>query len=167
VTAGKYPVEAVEIMRKVCLEAEAAMFHRVVFDELRLLTPKPTLTVVTAAIAAVDAAFQQNAAAIITLTTTGRTAYVLAQYRPRCPIIAVTRDPQTARLCHLHRGVHPFHYTQPMEKDWTVDVENRFLAAIGKGKKEGYIAKGSTIVLLSGWKPGPAHINTIRIFQVD
>lgn len=27
-----------------------------------------------------------------------RTAYVLAQYRPRCPIIAVTRDPQTARL---------------------------------------------------------------------
>ena len=69
--------------------------------------------------------------------------------------------------CHLHRGVHPFHYTQPMEKDWTVDVENRFLAAIGKGKKEGYIVKGSTIVLLSGWKPGPAHINTIRIFQVD
>ena len=72
ITAGKYPVEAVAIMRRVCLEAEAAMFHRVVFDELRHLTPKPTLTVTTAAIAAVDASFQQNAAAIITLTTTGR-----------------------------------------------------------------------------------------------
>ena len=60
------------IMSKVCLEAEAAMFHRVVFDELRHLTPKPTPTVTTTAIAAVDAAFQQNAAAIITLTTTGR-----------------------------------------------------------------------------------------------
>ena len=71
-TTGKYPVEAVAIMRRVCLEAESAMFHRVVFDELRHLTPKPTLTVTTAAIAAVDAAFQQNAAAIITLTTTGR-----------------------------------------------------------------------------------------------
>ena len=71
-TIGKYPVEAVTIMRRVCLEAESAMFHRVVFDELRHLTPKPTLTVTTAAIAAVDAAFQQNAAAIITLTTTGR-----------------------------------------------------------------------------------------------
>ena len=65
---GKYPVEAVAIMSKVCLEAEAAMFHRVVFDELRHLTPKPTLTVTTAAIAAVDASFQQNAAAIITMT---------------------------------------------------------------------------------------------------
>ena len=64
-------------MSKVCLEAEAAMFHRVVFDELRHLTQKPTPTVTTTAIAAVDASFQQNAAAIITLTTTGR--YVLGQ----------------------------------------------------------------------------------------
>ena len=69
--------------------------------------------------------------------------------------------------CHLHRGVHPFHYTNPPAKDWTEDAEQRFLAAIEKGKKEGYIVKGSTVVLLSGWKPGPAHINTIRIFIVD
>lgn len=69
---GKYPVEAVEIMHKICCEAEAAMFHRVVFDDLRLLTPKPTETTVTTAIAAVDASFSQNAAAIICLTTTGR-----------------------------------------------------------------------------------------------
>lgn len=48
------------------------MFHRVVFDELRLLTPKPTETLTTTAIAAVDAAFSQSAAAIICLTTTGR-----------------------------------------------------------------------------------------------
>ena len=72
-------METVAIMSKVCREAEAAMFHRVVFDELRHLTQKPTPTVTTAAIAAVDASFQQNAAAIITLTTTGR--YVRGQGR--------------------------------------------------------------------------------------
>ena len=65
-------METVAIMSKVCREAEAAMFHRVVFDELRHLTQKPTPTVTTTAIAAVDASFQQNAAAIITLATTGR-----------------------------------------------------------------------------------------------
>ena len=70
--SGDYPVETVEMMRKICCESEAAIFHRVVFDELRLLTPKPTETVVTTAIAAVDAAFSQNAAAILCLTTTGR-----------------------------------------------------------------------------------------------
>jgi len=61
-------------MSKVCLEAEAAMFHRVMFDDLRHLTPRPTVTVQTAAIAAVNASFQQDAAAIMTLTTTGRYA---------------------------------------------------------------------------------------------
>ena len=76
-------------------------------------------------------------------------------------------SPPPLSQCHLHRGVHPFHYTNPPAKDWTEDADQRFLAAIEKGKKEGYIVKGSTIVLLSGWKPGPAHINTIRIFIVD
>lgn len=97
-TAGKYPVEAVAMMNRVCLEAEAAMFHNVVFSELRKLTPIPTNTVHTIAIASVDASFQQNAAAILTLTTTGKTAFAIAQFRPRCPIIAVTRNPRTARL---------------------------------------------------------------------
>ncbi len=68
---GKYPAEAVAIMSKICLEAEAAMFHNNVFDELRSLIPKPTPTVQTVAVASVDASFQQAASAIITLTTTG------------------------------------------------------------------------------------------------
>lgn len=70
-SSGKYPVETVTIMSKICVEAEAAMFHSNVFDELRSLAPKPTPTVQTIAIASVDAAYQQNASAIITLTTTG------------------------------------------------------------------------------------------------
>ena len=69
---GKYPVQAVEMMHKVCCEAEAVMFHQVVLDELRFLTPKPTDVMTTTAIAAVDASFSQNAAAIICLTITGR-----------------------------------------------------------------------------------------------
>ena len=96
--SGKYPAEAVSIMSQICLEAEAAMFHSVVFGELRSLTRTPTMTVQTIAIAAVDASFQQNAAAIITLTTSGKTAFVISRYRPRCPIIAVTRDAHAARI---------------------------------------------------------------------
>ena len=69
-------MEAVTIMSKIALEAEAAVFHRNRFDELRRLTPKPTTTVQTTAIAAVDASFAQNAAAIITLTTTGRCVHM-------------------------------------------------------------------------------------------
>lgn len=39
-------------------------------------------------------------------------------------------------------------------------------AGIEKGRQDGYISKGSTIVLLSGWRPGQGNINTIRIFIV-
>jgi pyruvate kinase len=165
---GKYPVATVKIMDKICCEAEAAMFHRVVFDELRQLTSKPTETMITTAIAAVDASFSQNAAAIVCLTTTGRTAFNLARYRPRCPIIAVTRDKGVARLCHLHRGIHPLFYPHLKDKvDWANDMETRFNFAIEWGKTKGFVQKGSTIVVLSGWRPGPAHTNTIRIFPAD
>ena len=33
-------------------------------------------------------------------------------------------------------------------------------------KREGYIVSGSSIIMVSGWKPGPHHINTIRVFVV-
>lgn len=164
---GKYPAEAVSIMSQICLEAEAAMFHSVVFGELRSLTRTPTMTVQTIAIAAVDASFQQNAAAIITLTTSGKTAFVISRYRPRCPIIAVTRDAHAARICHMFRGIHPLLYEEPKDEQWTEDVEKRILAGVEKGRREGYITKGSTIIMVSGWRPGPANINTIRVFVVD
>lgn len=66
----------------------------------------------------------------------------------------------------MHRGVHPLLYTEPRQEDWTDDVEKRFIAGIEKGKNEGYITSGSTIIMVSGWRPGPHHINTIRVFVV-
>ena len=69
--------------------------------------------------------------------------------------------------CHMHRGVHPLLYSIPKtDEDWTDDVEKRFIAGIEKGKREGYIGKGSAIIMVSGWRPGPHHINTIRVFVV-
>ena len=69
---GKYPVEAVTMMDKICLEAEATLLHQNKFDELCKETPKHTTTVETTAIAAVMASYQRNAAAIITVTASGR-----------------------------------------------------------------------------------------------
>ena len=46
-------------------------------------------------------------------------------------------------------------------------MEKRFFYGVDWGKAKGFIQKGSSIILMSGWKPGPANTNTIRIFQVD
>lgn len=64
----------------------------------------------TIAISAVEASAKSLAAAIITITTSGRSAYLTSKYRPRCPIIAVTRNAQTARQAHLYRAILPLYY---------------------------------------------------------
>lgn len=69
---GLYPVETVQIMQAICLEAEAALFYRTLFSDLLLKTDVPTDSTTGVAIAAVDAALNSQAVAIIVLTTTGR-----------------------------------------------------------------------------------------------
>lgn len=64
----------------------------------------------TIAISAVEASAKSLAAAIITITTSGRSAHLVSKYRPRCPIIAVTRNAQTARQAHLYRAILPLYY---------------------------------------------------------
>ena len=39
-----------------------------------------------------------------------RTAHLISSYKPRAPILTITRNGQTARQAHLYRGVFPIHY---------------------------------------------------------
>lgn len=68
--------------------AETSICYPPLYDELRSVTPRPTDTVETVAIAAVAAADEQNASAIVVLSTSGNTARLVSKYRPRCPVIA-------------------------------------------------------------------------------
>lgn len=113
------------MMAETCLLAEAAVCHPPLYDELRGTVPRPTETAETVAIAAVAAAVEQNASAILVLSTSGNTARLLSKYRPPVPILTVTRNEQTARQTHLHRGVYPFWYPEPRgieSHQWQTDV---------------------------------------------
>lgn len=116
------------MMAETAFLAESAIAYGPLFDQLRQLAPRPTETAETLALAAVAAAIEQDAGAIIVLSTSGVSARLISKYRPSCPIICVTRKEQTARQLHLSRGVYPVHYPEPrgvpMEK-WQIDVDNR------------------------------------------
>lgn len=129
-------------MAETCMLAEAAICYPPLYDELRNVTVRPTETVETVAFAAVAAASEQGASAILVLSTSGNTARLVSKYRPSVPIIAgrhsvcslvilwltglsVTRNEQTARQIHLHRGVYPFWYAEPRgitSQQWQTDV---------------------------------------------
>lgn len=164
---GDYPIEAVKTMHSVALEAEAAMFTVSFFTELSLKTPSPTDPSTALAIAAVSAAMKLPASAIIALTTTGRTAQQLSKYKPRCPIIAVSRTAQVTRQGHLWRGILPLYYTAQKQDDWAQDVDARVNSAITYGKSRGILKKDDHVIVITGWRRGPGSTNTLRIQPVN
>lgn len=162
---GSYPLQAVEVMHNISREAESAVYHKQLFEELRLLTPRPTDITHTTALAAVEASIDCLAAAIITTTTTGRSARLMAAYRPRCPILAVSRDAQTSRQLHLHRAVFPIHCKDPRVADWTEDMDLRIGVAIEIGYERHLLKAGAPVVIVTGWRSGAGFTNTIRIIK--
>jgi len=162
---GEFPTEAVSMMHKICREAESAFFHQHVFDEMKNVK-QYTVVDETATIAAVSASFKVNASAIIVLTTSGRTAYLLSHYRPRCPIIVITRTGQVGRQSHLYRGMFPLVYDKPRLETWNDDVDARLEFGVHTGLEMGFIKPNSFIVFVSGYKPGARTTNTVRILQV-
>ncbi|XP_049821037.1 pyruvate kinase-like isoform X2 [Aethina tumida] len=164
---GDYPLECVGTMASICREAEAAIWQRQLFSDLSLQTPIPADAQQSIAIAAVEASSKCLAAAIIVITTSGRSAHLLSKYRPRCPIIAVTRNAQTARQSHLFRAILPIIYESPKLEDWLKDVDARVHSGIDFGKKKGFIKSGDPVIVITGWKQGSGFTNTMRIVNVE
>ena len=160
---GTYPIETVHTMARTCELAESVICYPPLFNELRTLTPWPTDTTETIACAAVSAAAEQNAGAIIVLSKSGHTARLCSKYRPSQPILVITRNEETARQAHLNRGVFPFiHLEKPLE-NWQDDVECRIRYGIKHGKAAGLIRSNDSVVVVQGWKGGLGNTNTIRI----
>ncbi|KAK9461387.1 pyruvate kinase [Lipomyces oligophaga] len=165
---GIYPVEAVTMMQETCLLAEMAICYPPLFNELRSLTVRPTDTVETIAVAAVSASFEQQAKAIIVLSTSGTTARLCSKYRPTCPILMVTRNALAARYSHLYRGVYPFLYDGPKVTDpalWSEDVEHRLKWGMDQAVELGILGRGEVVIAIQGWIAGLGHTNTLRILE--
>lgn len=163
---GAFPVVCVETMARICREAESAVYHRQLFEELRFLSVKPAESMKTAAIAGVEASIETMAAAIVALTTSGRTAQSVSSFRPRCPILAVTRDEVVARQLRVQRGVVPIVYTAATVSPWEKDVEARLQHAIKFGEKLEMVRPGSVVVVIHGSRAGTGNTDTVRLIHI-
>ncbi|XP_011496324.1 PREDICTED: pyruvate kinase-like [Ceratosolen solmsi marchali] len=164
---GEYPLECVRTMANICKEAEAVIWQNQLFTDLSSKAVPPIDATHAVAIASVEAAAKCLASAIIVITTSGRSAHLISKYRPRCPIIAVTRFHQVARQAHLYRGILPLHYTEASISDWLKDVDIRVQYGLNFGKSRGFIQTADTVIIVTGWKQGSGFTNTLRIVNVE
>uniref|UniRef100_A0A2K5R7Q5 Pyruvate kinase n=1 Tax=Cebus imitator TaxID=2715852 RepID=A0A2K5R7Q5_CEBIM len=163
---GDYPLEAMHMQHLIASEAEAAIYHLQLFEELHCLAPITSDPTEATAVGAMEASFKCCSGAIIVLTKCGRYAHQLARYHPRAPIIAVTWNPQTARQAHLYRGIFPGLCKDPIQEAWAEDVDLRVNLAMNVAKARGCFKKGDVVIVLTGWRPGSGFTNTMSAVAV-
>jgi pyruvate kinase len=158
--AGEYPLEAVTIMDRIIRRVQADPLYDSTLHASAHAEPEHTSSDAISA-AARQVAHTVGAAAIVSYTTSGATAYRAARERPRVPILALTSNLQTARRLALVWGLHCVH---------TADVTN-FGDMVQKASRitrdEGFADTGERIVVTAGVPFGtPGATNTLRIAWV-
>ncbi|KAI9752945.1 MAG: Pyruvate kinase [Lichina confinis] len=168
---GNYPIESVSMMHETCLIAELAIPYVSTYNELKTLAARPVSTSENCAMSAVSASLEQNAGAILVLTTSGNTARLISKYRPVCPIIMVTRNSRASRYSHLYRGVYPFLFPSAKpdyeQTNWQKNVDARLTWGISQAISLGVLSKGDVVVCVQGWRGGMGHTNTMRIVPAE
>ena len=107
--SGRYPVEAVQMMSRIAIAAEAN--RHIEYAETRAPFRKKSETdefTDSLAGAANYAAEQLDAKFIVVFTQTGFAAQLMSKFRPKAPIIALTPSSWVARRMNILWGVQPF-----------------------------------------------------------
>jgi len=153
--AGLYPLEAVSTMKEIAEYTEQNIKHQKRYYENNLNLGDDFLSVICNA--AVNAAYQVDAKAIICVTNHGQTAFKLSAYRPECPIIAITVNEKACRQLNLAWNVHPVY----AEKKNSID--ELFVYAIETALSTGIVKTGDTVIITGASAVGNAVTDTIKI----
>jgi len=163
--AGKYPVEAVNIMRKICRETEKTLSYRSIYTSIRKIVHQmkewsaPTSITESITSSAVKTAWDLNSSMIVALTETGQTARLLSKYRPHCPIICVTPHPQVARQALINRSVIPI-----IVEKFHANNQQQIDLAMEWGKERQIVKSGEIVVIVAGIVEGiPGSTNMMKV----
>ncbi len=156
--SGKYPVETVEAMAAICLEAEKFQESRLDADFMN-----QTFTRIDQSIAygALFTAHHLRVKAIVALTESGSTALWMSRHDINVPLFALTPSNATRRKAALYRNVTTFDLPQSTDRDFVLrEAENVLLA-------KGVVARGDMIVMTWGEPMGQiGGTNALKIVRV-
>jgi len=156
--AGKYPVETVDTMAQICIEAEKSDTVELDRDFLNRTFTRVDQSI---AMATLFTAFHLKVKAIASLTDSGSTALWMSRHNCGCPIYALTPRLASQRKMALYRNVRPLYLEQSTDRDRVLRAAEDLLVA------KGQVKDGDLIVLTIGEPMGKSGgTNTMKIVRV-
>jgi len=159
---GSYPSLVVETMSKIILGVESTLYD---YNRDSILKPQPhSPSYLSDAICynACKLANDAQADAIIGMTQSGYTAFMLSSYRPKSPLYIFSKEKSLISQLSLSWGVRAFYYGEEESLDEIIFDQIKIL------KNRGYLHTGD-VVINTGSTPVELHLatNIIKITKVD
>jgi pyruvate kinase len=160
--AGNYPTLVVQTMRKIIVEVESKQYRYNREEDLKPQPHSPSFHSDAICYNACKIADDVEASALIGMTQSGYTAFMLSSYRPYSPLYIFTKEKSLVNQLSLSWGVRAFHYTEEESVDEIVQDQINIL------KERGFIKSGD-VVVNTGSTPVSLHLptNLIKLTKVN
>ena len=156
--AGKYPVETVEQMHLIALEAERAEDVQLDADFVNKQFGRIDQSI---AMGALFTAHHLGCKAIIALTESGSTALWMSRHNIKVPIYALTTKTQSERKMALYRNVRPILMPSFSDRDQALQAAEKLLC------ERGVLMPGDTYAITCGEPMGyPGGTNMLKVCRV-
>lgn len=156
--AGMYPIEAVKTMVRIATRTEQDINYLQRFRQRRTMCNPDVTNAISHATCTM--AGDLSAAAIVTVTKSGRTARMISKYRPNCTIIGECLTEKVCRHLNLEWGVEPVLITEEQ------DASQLFEKAVDVAEAAGFVSKGELVVLTGGVPLGVSGTTNLIKVQV-
>ena len=140
--AGMYPIEALKTMVRIAVRTEQDINYVQRFKQRKTMCNPDVTNAISHATCTM--AGDLNAAAIITVSKSGRTARMVSKYRPDCLIVGACLTDKVYRQLALSWGVIPLLIEEKTQ------AEELFDYAVDAAEEAGLIESGDVVVITAG-----------------
>lgn len=159
---GKHPALVVETMCKIIVEVEKTEYRYNREEDLKPQPKSPSFLSDAVCYNACKIAKDANADALIGMTQSGYTAFILSSYRPKSPLFVFTKKKSLVNQLSLSWGVRAFYYDEEISLDDIITDQISIL------KDRGYLKTGD-VVVNTGSTPVDQHLptNLLKVSKVE
>ncbi|MFN2439051.1 MAG: pyruvate kinase [Chitinophagaceae bacterium] len=159
---GKHPHLVVETMRKIIMEVERTDYHYNLEEVLQPQAHSPSLHSDAICYNACSLAKDVIAEALIGMTQSGYTGFMLSSYRPKAPLYIFTKERSLVNQLSLSWGVRAFFYHEENSLD---DIFHDQIEIL---KERGFLKTGD-VAVSTGSTPVHLHLptNVVKITKIE